>query len=342
MIISRTPTRLSLLGGSTDFPTWFTKNGGLVVGGAINRYGYLTVRQLPPFHAHKHRVVYREIETVQKVADIQHKAVRAVIQYLNCPDAEGLEISHLSDLPGGSGTGSSSTFVVGLLNALLALQGKRMSAGELADAAIYVEQQLLQETVGCQDQTFAAHGGLNIIKFRQNGDISVFPLTLSGQEVSSLEAHLMLFFTGQSRTSSDIARAYAPTLDQHGREMWSLVRLAEEGIEAIYKGDYEKLGSLIDQSWRIKAGLAEGVATPTISSLYATARVCGAFGGKLTGAGAGGCLLLVVPVEKQDGVRQALEREKCVHIPFRFDFDGSVIIFADRRNHEVHDNRAPA
>lgn len=329
MIITRTPFRVSLLGGGTDFPVWYRRHGGLVVGGAVDRYCYIHARELPPYHDYKTRVVYSAIEAVADNADIQHRAVNACVREV-CPSA-ALEVFHAADLPGRSGIGSSSSFVVGLLNALHALHGARPYPDELALAATRIEQDVLGETVGCQDQRFAAHGGLNVIRFRPSGEVSVLPLNLSDRAVADLEEHLLLFFTGESRTSSDVARTYAPSLGERDREQWAMVRLAEDGIEAVLRGRYEALGGLIDQSWRIKSGLAPGVDTATSSRLYSAARLCGAWGGKLTGAGGGGCMLLVCPPEKRKGVVEAMRAGGAVHIPFRFEYDGSVVVFRDRR-----------
>lgn len=327
MIIVRTPFRVSLLGGSTDFANWYSHHGGLVVGGTVNHYSYIQARHLPPFHDYKTRVVYSSVETVKDNTEIQHKAVNAVLRFLGVHS--GLEILHSADLPGRSGIGSSSSFVVGLLNAVGTLQGSRMTPAELADAAIKIEQVFLGETVGCQDQTFAAYGGMHAIRFRQNGDISPFPLALRKPEIESLEAHLMLFFTGVSRTSSEIAKTYAPSLQDRVTEQHAMMRLAEHGIDAVLRGDHERLGRLIDQSWRIKSGLAEGVNTAVTSDLYATAREHGAWGGKITGAGGGGMLLLVAPPERQAAIKGALVGKGATHIPFRFEFDGSRVIYAN-------------
>lgn len=329
MIITRTPVRVSFLGGGLDFPCWFQKNEGLVVGCAINQYSYISARFLPRFHEYKSRIVYSTMETVQNNVDIQHRAVRACIEHLNL-SREGLEVFHASDLPGRSGTGSSSTFVVGLLNALATLKGQHLFPADVAATATHIERDVLKETVGCQDQVWASHGGANIIKFRRDGEISISPLALPAEKVEDLEAHLMLFFTRIQRTSSDIASTYAHTLGERGAEQWAMTRLVEQGIEAIYASKWEQLGKLIDQSWRIKAGLAEGVSTEAISQLYNVARISGAFGGKITGAGGGGCLMLVAPPEKQKNIIVKLEELGCIHIPFRVDFDGSRVIFAQR------------
>lgn len=332
MIITKTPTRLSLVGGGTDFPAWFRKHGGITVGGALNKYSFISARYLPPFHEFRTRVVYSQIETVFSNDEIQHRAIRACLEHagLAGDSGPGLEISHSSDLPGRSGTGSSSTFVVGLVNALAALQGKRLLAGDLADAAMKIEQERLGETVGCQDQMFAAYGGLNVIKFQKDGDINAYPLLLSIGQVDALERHLMLFFTGVQRTSSEVAKSYAGTLGDREKEQWAMIRYAELGIEAIERQQFQKLGEVIDASWRVKAGLSNAVSTSHISDLYATARLCGAWGGKITGAGGGGCLVLVAPPEKHAVISKHLTEKGCVHIPFRFSNTGSEVIFAER------------
>lgn len=329
MIITKTPTRVSLLGGSTDYPSWSREHGGITLGGAINKFSYVMVRRYPPFHDHKTRVVYSRIEEVGENHNIEHKAVNACIRLMGMEDV-GLEVVHSSDLPGRSGTGSSSTFVVGVLHALGGLQGRLMLPAELTMSAIQVEQQMLGETVGCQDQTFAAYGGLKVLEFRKDGEISVRPLALDAEHVAELERHLMLFFTKLPRVSSEVAQTYATNLNERRREQFAMMRLAQEGIEAIYSKDWQRLGKLIDQSWRIKSSLSEAVTNEAINSLYADARLAGAFGGKLTGAGGGGCLLLVAEPEKHKRIIQALPG--CVHIPFRFDFGGSSIIYSEMEN----------
>jgi D-glycero-alpha-D-manno-heptose-7-phosphate kinase len=331
VIITKTPVRVSLLGGGTDFPAWSRKHGGLVVGGSISRFSYIMARFLPPFHEYKTRLVYREIETVNDLSEVNHRALKAVIGYMGMGDT-GLEVVHVSDLPGRSGTGSSSTFVVAALHALSALKGKLFIPDELATEAIRIEQERLGETVGCQDQTWAAFGGVNTIQFRQDGEISVLPLVIDADHVKELEDHLLLFFTKISRTSSDVASTYAPTIDQKEREQFAMLRLAEQGVDVIYRKDWERLGLLVDQSWRIKAGLSEAVTNHQVNTLYAAARLAGAWGGKLTGAGGGGCLLLVAPPEKHPGIIKSLTSQGAVHVPFRFSFGGSQIIFSDKDN----------
>ncbi len=245
-------------------------------------------------------------------------------------ESEGLEVLHASDLPGRSGTGSSSTFVVGLLNALYGLQGKRKGPDEIATEAIHIEQKVLGETVGCQDQTFASFGGLNVIYFRKNGEIDVRPLSLEQGHVEELQDSLLLFFTKISRTSSEVASTYVPSIHEREAEQFAMMRLAEKAIDCVYRKDWEKLGWCVDQSWRIKSGLSSAVSNSTIDKIYATARLNGAWGGKITGAGGGGCMILVVPQEKRQGIIEAVTAAGCVHIPFRFCFEGSAVIFSDR------------
>jgi D-glycero-alpha-D-manno-heptose-7-phosphate kinase len=331
MIITRTPLRISLLGGGTDYPTWFTKNGGLVVGGAIDKYCYVSLRKRPPFHEQKSLFVTRLIERVNTHAHVSNPVIRAALKYtgLGDDDAPGLEIIYQADLPARSGTGSSSSFVVGLLNTLYLFKGLHSWPNQLTTDAIAIEQKLLKETVGCQDQAWAAHGGLNSIHFRRSGDVNVYPLGISPTETEDLEKHLLLFFTGMARTSSEIAAEYAPQLTQKGTEQWALYRMAEKGLDAILAHDHQRLGWLVDQSWRIKCSLSPKVCPPEVGKAYAAARLAGAFGGKLTGAGGGGCLLLVAPREKHEAIAQVLPGY--VRIPFRFDFEGSRVIFADRR-----------
>jgi D-glycero-alpha-D-manno-heptose-7-phosphate kinase len=333
MIISRTPFRVSFLGGGTDYPAWSRKHGGLVVGGAINRHCHITARFLPPFHDYKTRVVYSAIETVTDNSEIQHRAIRGVLAYLGLDkkDGPGLEVFHQSDIPSRSGTGSSSSFVVGLINALKSLRGWYTTPAELASDATFIEQVSMSESVGNQDQLFAAYGGLRSLRFWPDGDVRVNPIPLNADKVRELEQHLLLFFTGISRTSSDVAKGYVPTLAEREQEQWAMMRLAEQGVEAVHRCKWHELGELIDRAWRIKASFP-GVTSPAIDQWYCMARLSGAWGGKITGAGGGGCMLLVAPPEKRAGIIDAMQKAGMVHIPFRFDFDGSSIVYSDKDN----------
>ena len=200
MIISRTPFRISFFGGGTDYPAWYRQHGGAVLAATINKYCYLTCRYLPPFFEHRIRVVYSKIENCQRPGEIAHPSARETLLFLKMD--RGIEIHHDGDLPGRSGMGSSSSFTVGLLNALHALEGRAVGKKQLATESIHIEQDVLKETVGSQDQVCAAYGGVNRISFLQNGGFTVQPMTLTQERLAELNSHLMLFYTGIKRTAS--------------------------------------------------------------------------------------------------------------------------------------------
>lgn len=326
MIISRTPYRCSILGGLLDFPNWFLKHGGVCIGSTIDKYSYLTTRYLPSFHDYKSRLVYSKIETVSSNNEIEHRAINEVVKFLGMDDS-GLEIIHAADVPGCSGIGSSSAFVVGLLNALSSLQGRRMSARELAESAIEIEQKRLNENVGCQDQTWAAYGDLNIIRFRQSGEINVTPFAIPHSHVMEMEQSLLMFFTKISRNSTEIVGKYVNAIPNNLKEQHALTRIVDQGIEAVYTKNWERLGGLIDTAWRIKRGYADGVSNNEIDNLYSIARLAGAYGGKITGAGGGGMMLLCVPAEKRNSIIEKMTSAGSLHIPFKFEQSGSTIIY---------------
>jgi D-glycero-alpha-D-manno-heptose-7-phosphate kinase len=302
---------------------------GMVVGAALARYSYVSVRPLPPYHDYGLRVCYSSVECVEDSSALQHKAIKACLEEAGI--GKGIEVVHQCDIPSRSGVGSSSTFVVGLLNALYAHRGIYVPPMELTEKAVHIEREVLGETVGLQDQTFAAHGGLNILHFRPE-EIIVEPLPLSRQARDSLEGHLLIVYTGVSRTSSEVSSSYEGSLGGRKKEMWALMKLAEDSIDALRVGDFQRLGTAIDESFRIKAGLSGEVAPPLLQKAYAGARLGGAWGGKLMGAGGGGCFLLVAPPEDHArvvrNVREVLGR--AVHIPVKFAGRGSMVILDGR------------
>lgn len=202
MIVSRTPHRISFFGGGTDYPEYYKQYGGKTLGVAINKYSYLNVRKLPPFFDYKHRIVYSNQENVNSLDDIIHPSVRETLKFLNVN--LGLSIHHDGDIPARSGMGSSSAFTVGLLNSINALNGKICSKYDLTKDSIHIEQNLIKENVGSQDQTFAAYGGLNIINFLQNGEINVNPIIMKNKKLKEFQDNIMLFFSGLSRTASEV------------------------------------------------------------------------------------------------------------------------------------------
>src|SRR5258706_3788021 len=205
MIITRTPFRISFFGGGTDYPAWYREHGGAVLATSVNKYCYISCRHLPPFFEHKHRIVYSRIETVRHLGEIEHPAVRAVLGWAGCE--KGLEIHHDGDLPARSGLGSSSSFTVGLVHALAALSGRYITKEDLASNAIHIEQKIIGETVGSQDQISAAFGGFNRIEMRRDNSFQVSPIILVKQRLQEVQSHLMLCFTGFSRVASEVAKS---------------------------------------------------------------------------------------------------------------------------------------
>ncbi len=328
MIICRTPYRISFFGGGTDYPAWFQKHGGAVLATSIDKYCYLTCRFLPPFFEHKYRVVWSKIENCHGADKIAHPSVRAVLGYLNMD--RGVEIHHVGDLPARSGMGSSSSFTVGLLNAVHALQGKMATKQELARESIHVEQDILKETVGSQDQILAAHGGFNHINFLPNGEFSVRPVILSLERIAEFNSHLMLFYTGIKRTASNVADSYVSDLEARRRQLRILKDLVEESLSILNSNqDIRGFGELMHESWFAKKSLSSAVSNPRVDEIYQTAMNAGALGGKLTGAGGGGFILLFVPPSKHAAVRAVFNN--LIYVPFKFDFTGSQIIYF---NHE--------
>jgi D-glycero-alpha-D-manno-heptose-7-phosphate kinase len=336
MVISRTPYRISFFGGGTDYPSWYKLHGGAVLATSIDKYCYITCRYLPPFFEHRFRVVYSKIEDCMTIDQIKHPAVRAALSQLNFE--RGVEVHHDGDLPARSGMGSSSSFTVGLLHALHALQGEVRSKKELAEESIQIEQQVLNETVGSQDQVTAAYGGFNHIVFLSNGEISVKPMTLSQTRLDELNDHLMLFYTGIKRTASDVAETYVETIDEKRRQLRILRDMVDEAVSILGSNqNIHHFGELLHEAWQVKRSLSDKVSSGEIDNVYATARERGAIGGKLLGAGGGGFMLLFVPPNQHDLVRAALS--EFIHVPFRFEHGGSQIIFYDRQSEYVEQER---
>jgi D-glycero-alpha-D-manno-heptose-7-phosphate kinase len=323
MVITRTPYRLSLFGGGTDYPAWFREHGGAVLASSIDRYCYLTCRYLPPFFEHRSRIVYSKVEYVRSNSEIEHPAVRAVLAMLGMDD--GVEIHHDGDLPARTGIGSSSAFTVGLIHALRALEGQMPTRTELATDAIHIEQEVLRETVGCQDQIVSAVGGVVRIDVDPTGAWRVSPLVVSPHRLALLQQHLMLFFTGFARTASDIAAEQIRRLPSLTRDMHEIQAFVPEAQRVICgDGSLTDVGRLLGESWQIKRTLTPRVSTPAIDEMYDAARQAGAHGGKLMGAGGGGFLLLFVEPDRHATVRAALAG--LLEVPFAFDRSGSQLL----------------
>lgn len=332
MIISRTPYRVSFLGGGTDYPDWYRQHGGAVLASTIDKYVYLTCRYLPPFFEHRFRVVYSKIEACQAIDEITHPVVREILRYLEIN--RGVEIHHDGDLPARSGMGTSSSFTVGLLHVLHALKGEMKSKRQLAVESIHVEQDLLNESVGSQDQVLAAYGGFNKVTFLPNDEFTVMPVTIPMSRLNELDSHLMLFYTGIKRTASNIASSY--DFKSNKRQLRIMGELVEEGV-SILNGHHDlvEFGELLHEAWQLKRGLSAKISNNEIDTLYEKAIAAGAVGGKITGAGGGGFMLLFAPPDKQKQLKEALSM--MLHIPFRFEFSGSRIIFLDREQEYIEE-----
>ena len=323
MIITSTPFRISFFGGGTDYPVWFRENGGAVLAASINRYCYISCRFYPPFFEYKHRIVWSQIELAQDVSEIKHPAVREAIRHLGVE--EGLEIHHDGDLPARSGLGSSSSFAVGMLHALYALKNVFVSKRQLAKDAIHLEQNLLKEDVGVQDQITAAYGGLNIVEIDHAGNFGVRPLPISELRRKALEEHLLLVYTGVSRTASNIAKAQIASIPNKQAVLRRMHEMVHEAADILTgSGPLDPFGELLHEGWELKRSISPAISTPLIDNLYTAARAAGATGGKLLGAGGGGFVLLFVKPELRQRVLDALK--KFLMVPFEFETNGTHIV----------------
>lgn len=324
MIISRTPHRISFFGGGTDYPSYYLEHGGKALGVAIDKYSYLSVRKFPPFFEHKHRIVYSKQENVQNLDEIQHPSVRETLRYLDI--ADGISIHHDGDIPARSGMGSSSAFTVGLLNSMYALQGQRISKHDMTMKSIHIEQNLIKENVGSQDQTFAAYGGLNIIEFMQNGEIIVNPIIMQPERLQKFESSILLFFTGLSRTAHEIAGEQIKNTKKNETDLGKMKNLVDDAYEILTddRKDLREFGVMLNYTWELKRKLSSKITNPEIDDMYARALKAGALGGKLLGAGGGGFMAFFVEEDRRNDVIDALN--DYLHIPFEFDFDGSKIV----------------
>lgn len=324
MIISRTPHRISFFGGGTDYPSFYLNHGGKVLGGAIDKYCYLNVRNFPPFFLHKHRIVYSNIENVNDFSEIKHPSVRETLKYLHF--GEGISVHHDGDIPARSGMGSSSAFTVGLIKSVYALNGQIISKEELTKEAIHIEQNLIGENVGSQDQTFAAYGGLNMIEFLQNGEIVVNPIIMKIERFEKFESSFLLFFSGISRIASEVAKDQIQNTSKNESNLHTMKSLVDEAYAILTqpKRDLNEFGELLNHTWKLKKTLSNKITNPEIDEMYEMAMKSGALGGKLLGAGGGGFMVFYVEEKNKSKVIEGLKNH--LHIPFKFDFEGSDII----------------
>ena len=324
MIITKTPFRVSFFGGGTDYPEYFEKHGGAVLGTAVGHSAYIAISKFySQLFEYRMRIAYRQAECVNAIDEIEHPAFRECLR--KCCVERDVELSYMAELPSFSGMGSSSSCIVGTLNALHAFQGRAVSPLELAYEAIALERGAMNECVGCQDQTFAAVGGFNVLEFRAQDDIGVHRIPLTRERAEEFERHLLLLFTGFRRRASELAARQVSKIGENLGALKTMRAMVDRAYASLTGGgSLAEFGALLHESWVLKQSLDRGIANQEIASLYEAGRAAGAFGGKLLGAGGGGFLLFLAPPDKREAVRTALGH--LAEIPLTIDAPGSHIL----------------
>lgn len=324
MIVSQTPLRVSFLGGASDFEDFYKDNTGAVLSATIDKAVYVVVKER---FDDKIYVNWAKKEIVDRVEGIEHELVRCAMQVVGVD--KGVEITTLADVPAeGIGLGSSSSTTVGLLHALHTYCGRLVTAEQLAEQACHIEIEMLGKPIGRQDQTIAAFGNMRLITFSRDG-VKVGDVNLKGKANWDLDDNLLLFYTGVTRQSSSVLTSQKARIADNVPVLRELAQLALEGKECLERGEFDRFGELLGVGWELKKRLANEISNPAIDQIYQAAKEAGAIGGKIAGAGAGGCLLLYCPIAKREAVRERLKHLR--ELPFRFQEDGSKIIFNYRR-----------
>ncbi len=334
MIISKTPYRISFFGGGTDYPEWFKLHGGAVLSTSIDCYSYISCRFLPGFYQNKYRVAYSQVENVTKISQITHPVVKAALDLLQIQD--GLSIHHDGDLPACSGMGSSSTFTVGLLAALNAYLGMYQTPKMLANKAIHLEQNILKECVGVQDQIAASFGGFNHIQIDTSGRFDVQPVIGSNNKLRLLQDNLLLVFTGQTRFASHVAKQKVQAFEKKEKQLLRMREMVSEAISILRSETtpLDDFGRLLDDAWHLKRGLSDSISSTRIDEMYQLAKQHGALGGKLLGAGGGGFVLFYVPESNREALINAFSDKVCINPVFCS--QGSQIVYArETRQYQV-------
>jgi len=325
MIITRTPFRVSFCGGGSDLPNFYENHEGCVLSTTLNKYMYISIH--PYFDPDKIALKYSQTEIVDNIDEINHKIFRSALQQFNL---SGVEISSTADIPSGTGLGSSSSFTVGLLNALNVYTGKYSSKGKLAENACDIEINRLGSPIGKQDQYAASFGGLNFIRFMQNGETVVEPVLAKKHTLEKLERNLIMLYTGDVRNANTILAEQAGNMSKRDKVegLIQMCKLTYELRRAIETDDLDAFGEILDANWQIKKELANGISNPMINKYYDTAIANGAKGGKLLGAGGGGFLLFYCEEERQKDVKKALGLQE---LPFEFEHYGTSVIFVGEK-----------
>ena len=323
MIITKTPYRISFFGGGSDYPSWYEKNGGAVLSTTIDKFLYISCRFSPKYFKKKYRIVWRKIENVQRVNQINHKVVRELLKYLKIKP--GLEIHYYGDLPARSGMGSSSCFTVGLMQSLYRIKKINLNKLDLAKKSIYFEQNVMKEVVGSQDQISASYGGFNKITFSKNNTIKVKKI-LSKENLKKLNKNLVLIYTGINRTAHKIASSYVKKLTTNKKNyIKNILEHVHEGEKILMSGNIDDFGKLLNSSWTLKKKLSASISNRQIDDLYNQAIYNGALGGKLLGAGGGGFLLMYMKKKYRENFFK--KYPKIINTPFKFSNVGTEVIF---------------
>ena len=326
MIITRTPFRLTLGGGGTDLPSFYRENGGFVLAVGIDKYMYLNVK--PPIVDDIIRVQYSKLEIVNHVDDLQHTLAREALRFFHIEN--GIEIVSIADIPAGTGLGSSSCYLVGLLNAIHSLTQSPVDSHKLAEEACHIELEILRKPIGKQDQYMAAFGGLNALEISKDGQVSVVRPSLDVELLEALERNILLFYTGNTRNAETILlKQDHATRNKEQAVVSSLREIKDVGraiLDAIVHGNLRQFGELMDVHWQVKKRLSDGISNSQIDDWYALAKQNGAIGGKISGAGGGGFLMLYCE-EHKSRLRDAMRRAGLRELSFRFEFEGSKVMF---------------
>jgi D-glycero-alpha-D-manno-heptose-7-phosphate kinase len=330
MIITKTPYRVSFFGGGTDYPEWFEENGGSVLATSISHYCYIHGRVLPPFFDYKYRVVWSKIEQIIELNEIEHPVIREAIKWMKFQF--GMEIHHNGDLPARSGLGSSSSFTVGMLHMLHALNGKSVSKEQLTKEAIFLERSILKETVGVQDQIITSHGGLNQVQILSSGNYKLNPIVLSKDKARDFEDRILLFYTGVSRFGSKIAKKQVSAIPRNISSLQEMQKLVDIAVDVLRNGNnLDDFGRLLDQTWQLKRGLESSITPNFVDDIYLKAIKAGALGGKLLGAGGGGFIIFYVTPEMKSAVLNALS--ELLLVPFKIDYTGTELMYSQNQNY---------
>jgi D-glycero-alpha-D-manno-heptose-7-phosphate kinase len=326
VLITRTPLRISLGGGGTDLPSYYSRHGGFVVAAAINRYVFIAINRT---FTDDYFLKYSALERVESVESIKHPIIRLALQLH--PIGPALEIVSVADIPAGTGLGSSGSFTVGLLRAVYGFKREPVTHGDLAEEAAHIELDLLEEPAGKQDQYIASFGGLTCFEFREDGSVHVSPLSISTPTMHDLDEHLLMFFTGYSRSASDLLADQRRRTESEDEAMVAnLDRIKHIGFEtskALEAGDTERFAALMHEHWLHKKERSPGMSNEDVNRWYDVAIENGALGGKLVGAGGGGFLLFYT--RDQARLRAAMAAEGLAEVRFSFDHDGSTLIVRD-------------